>query len=303
MKPTGKKKKDFLPFLLIAPALIAMTIVHFIPSLVGIIISFFDFSSAALRDWSKAEFIGLWNYTSIFKSGSTSNIKLFQSVKASLIYTAASLTFIYGLGLWSAMLLNKEGKIFRAFRAIFLIGWIIPNVVSGYIWKSIFLSESGPMNGILLKLNLIQEPIYWLIGPKSIIPPIVANIWRSWPFAFITLLAGLQSISSELYDAAEVDGANEIRKFFSITLPALFPVTRVMVMLLMVWTALDFTTIYIMYGYAPPAEANVIPVYVYNMGYQTWDFGQASAVSALLMLFMLGVCILYVKSFITDKET
>lgn len=140
------------------------------------------------------------------------------------------------------------------------------------------------------------------MGPLSIIPPIVANVWRSWPFAFITLLAGLQSIPQDLYDAADVDGANRLQKFFNITLPSLFAITRVMIMLLIVWTALDFVMVYTMYGYAPPAEANVIPVYVYNMGYQTWDFGKASAVSTLLMLVMLGLCILYVRSMFQEKK-
>lgn len=296
-----RKKRDLLPLWCILPALLAMTIVHFIPSIIGIFISFFDFSSAALRDWSKAEFIGLENYFKIF-SGGDAGSKFLESARASLIYTFASLILIFVIGLFAAMLLNHEGKIYRLLRAVFLIGWIIPSVVSGYIWKSIFLSESGPINAILMSLHIIQEPVYWLIGPASIIPPIVANVWRSWPFAFITLLAGLQGIAQELYDAADVDGANGVQKFFCITLPSLFPITRVMIMLLLVWTALDFTTVYIMYGYAPPSEANVIPVYVYNMGYQTWDFGRASAVSTLLMLVMLGVCLIYVRQFISDKK-
>lgn len=297
-----RKRRDWLPHLCVLPALLAMTIVHFIPSIIGIFISFFDFSSAALRDWSKAKFIGLDNYAGIFSGDGNAGAKFLESARASLIYTVSSLVLIFVIGLFAAKLLNHEGRVYRLLRAIFLIGWIIPSVVSGYIWKSIFLSESGPINAVLMELHLINEPVYWLIGPASIIPPVVANVWRSWPFAFITLLAGLQGISQEMYDAADVDGAGGVQKFFRITLPSLFPITRVMIMLLLVWTALDFTTVYIMYGYAPPPEANVIPVYVYNMGYQTWDFGRASAVSTVLMLVMLCVCIFYVRGFISDKK-
>ena len=297
----NKKKRDWLPFVCIFPALLAMLFIHFIPSVIGIGISFLNFSSEALRDWSKADYIGLANYAKFFSSGTTGD-QFLSSVKASLIYTIASLVLIVLRGLFAAMLLNQEGRVYRILRAVFLIGWILPNVVTGYIWKSMFLSESGPINAILMKMNIIDQPIYWIVGPLSIIPPIVANVWRSWPFAFITLLAGLQSIPQDLYDAADVDGANRLQKFFNITLPSLFAITRVMIMLLIVWTALDFVMVYTMYGYAPPAEANVIPVYVYNMGYQTWDFGKASAVSTLLMLVMLGLCILYVRSMFQEKK-
>ncbi|MDR1287331.1 MAG: sugar ABC transporter permease [Treponema sp.] len=303
MKPgIGKKKTDWMPFLCIAPAFLAMTMVHFLPSLIGIFVSFLNFTSRALRDWTKADFAGFRNYINLFSIDGISGTRFLQSVRASFIYTTGSLVSICVIGLWAATLLNHDGFMYRILRAVFLVSWIIPNVVTVYIWKSIFLSDSGPFNAILVNLKIIGKPIYWLIGPKSIIPPIVSNVWRSWPFAFITFLAGLQSISPDLYDAADVDGASGVQKFFHITLPSLFPITRVLIMLLMVWTALDFTTIYVMYGFAPPSDANVVPVFVYNMGYQTWDFGQAASVSTLLMLFMLGVCIIYVRSFIRNDN-
>lgn len=299
--PIKKKKRDWLPLACVLPALIAMTCIHFIPSFIGIVISFFNFTSEALRDWGKAKFIGLSNYVNFFSGGVSGN-QLMSSVKASLIYTVVSLVFIVLLGLFAALLLNHEGKIYRILRAIFMFGWIVPNVVTGYVWKSMFLSESGPINAILMQLHIIKEPVFWLVGPLSIIPPIIANVWRSWPFAFITILAGLQGISQDLYDSASTDGANGIQKFFNITVPALFSIIRVMIMLLIVWTALDFTMVYTMYGYAPPAESNVLPVYVYNMGYQTWDFGKASAVSTLMMLVMLGICTLYVRYNFSEKR-
>ena len=85
-------------------------------------------------------------------------------------------------------------------------------------------------------------------------------------------------------------------------MPSLFPITRVLIMLMMIWTALDFSTVYIMYSYAPPPAANVLPVFVYNMGYQAWDFGRASAVSTLLMMFMLVICLFYVRQYISKDN-
>ena len=289
------KKNDSLPYKLILPATLAMLFIHFIPTIVGIIMSFTDFSSSALKNWSKANFVGLKNFYSILSGNPVQTEKFLASAKASLIYSVSSILGIYLVGLLAAVLLNGKEKIMKVLRGIFLISWVVPSVVSVFIWTSIFSYDYGPLNFLLTKFGIVKDNVYWLIGDLSWIPPIVANIWKAWPFAFISLLAGMQSIPESLYESAEIDGAGFFKSFWYITLPSLRTVSRVIILLLIVWTALDFNTTYVMYNFSPPTQANVLPVYIYSVSFRSWKFGIGAAMSTLLMLVMSIVCVVYLR--------
>ena len=296
------KHRDKLPYRLIMPAAIAMFLIHFFPTVVGIVMSFTNFSSTALKNWGNAKFVGLQNYTNILYGNAVQTEKFLSSAQATLVYAVCSIVGIYLVGLLAALLLNGKEKWLRPLRGVFLISWVVPSVVSVFIWTSIFSYDYGPLNFILTELGITEERIYWLIGDLAWIPPIVANIWKAWPFAFISLLAGLQSIPDSLYESAEVDGAGMFKCFRHITMPSLYPVSRVIIMLLIVWTALDFNTTYVMYNYSPPTVANVLPVYVYNISFRSWKFGQGAAISSLLMLVMAVICLIYLRVCVDDEK-
>lgn len=296
------KRRDRLPYMLIAPAAVSMLLIHFLPTLVGVVMSFTNFSSTALRNWSKAKFVGLDNFSSILFGNPVHTEKFLASAKATLIYATCSIIGIYLVGLLAALLLNGKEKWLKPLRGIFLISWVVPSVVSVFIWTSIFSYDYGPLNYLLLKFGFTKEKIYWLIGELAWIPPVVANIWKAWPFAFISLLAGMQSIPDSLYESAEVDGAGIFTSFRHITMPSLYPVSRVIIMLLIVWTALDFNTTYVMYNYSPPTIANVLPVYIYNVSFRSWKFGSGAAMSVLLMLVMAVVCLIYLRVCVDDEK-
>lgn len=297
-----KKRRDSLPYKLIMPAAVSMLLIHFLPTVIGIVLSFTNFSSSALRDWSKAKFVGLQNYSSILFGNAVQTEKYLSSAKATLIYAVCSIAGIYLVGLLAAILLNGKEKWLRPLRGVFLISWVVPSVVSVFIWTSIFSYDYGPMNYLLVKFGLLKEKAYWLIGDLAWIPPIVANIWKAWPFAFISLLAGMQSIPDSLYESAEVDGGGPISCFWHITMPALYPVSRVILMLLIVWTALDFNTTYVMYNFSPPTIANVLPVYIYNVSFRSWKFGLGASMSSLLMVVMAVVCLIYLRIAVDDGK-
>ena len=297
-----KRSRDTLPYRLILPAAIAMLLIHFLPTVIGLVMSFTDFSSSALRDWSKAEFVGLDNYADILFGNPIQTEKCLQSALASLVYAVCSIVGIYLVGLLAALLLNGKEKWLKPLRGIFLISWVVPSVVSVFIWTSIFSYDYGPLNYLLVKSGITEEKVYWLIGDLAWLPPIVANIWKAWPFAFISLLAGLQSIPDSLYESAQVDGAGVFSSFRNITMPSLYPVSRVIIMLLIVWTALDFNTTYVMYNYSPPTSANVLPVYIYNVSFRSWKFGSGAAMSTLLMLVMAIVCLIYLRVCVDNEK-
>jgi multiple sugar transport system permease protein len=118
------------------------------------------------------------------------------------------------------------------------------------------------------------------------------SVWRLWPFAFLTLMAGLQSIPGDLYEAAAIDGAGFLRRLRSVTLPLLRPVNRVLVLVLFLWTFNDFNTAYILFE-QPPADADMISIHIYNASFLTWNFGLGSAMSVLLLAFLLIVTLGY----------
>ncbi|MFD0486982.1 carbohydrate ABC transporter permease [Saccharopolyspora spinosporotrichia] len=121
----------------------------------------------------------------------------------------------------------------------------------------------------------------------------VTAVWRLWPFAFLALMAGMQSIPSEVYDAAAVDGAGIGQRFTSITLPMLRPVSQVLVLVLFLWTFNDFNVPYILFDQSVPSAANLVSIHVYQNSFLTWNFGLGSAMSTLLLLFLLAVTALY----------
>ena len=135
---------------------------------------------------------------------------------------------------------------------------------------------------------------FWLIGDKAFIALVVVAIWRWWPFAFLMLMAGLQSIPADVYEAAALDGAKLLRQWWSITLPMLRPVNLVLLLNMFLWTFNDFNTPYVLFGTSNPPAGDLISFHIYNASFLTWNFGTGSAMSVLLLMFLLLVSGLYI---------
>jgi multiple sugar transport system permease protein len=296
--PGGKKYKFIntgTPYFFLTPAGIAMCFIVLLPAIIGIVVSFTNFSAKNMASLSTISFIGLDNYRYLFASGSglSQNFKI--SLVASLKFVAVNLCGVYIIGMIAALALNKNYTLFRFFRAFFLIPWVLPSVVSTFIWKSFLMRDSGGLNDLLMRTGIIGQPVYWTAGSMSIISVMIISIWRHWPFVFISLLAGLQSIPGDLYDAAKVDGASKIQEFKHITFPILFPVSRILILLETIWSALDFNTTYILYNMVPPKEANVLPLLAYNTSFTQWDFARGATVAVCIMLVMLVLSLFYIR--------
>ncbi|NEA77429.1 sugar ABC transporter permease, partial [Streptomyces sp. SID13588] len=143
------------------------------------------------------------------------------------------------------------------------------------------------------QLHLTDERSFWLIGNNSFISLVVVAVWKTWPFAFLIVMAALQNIPKDLYEAAALDGAGTWQQIRKITLPSLRPVNQVLVLVLFLWTFNDFNTPYLLFGDSAPKNADLISIHIYQSSFVTWNFGTGSAMSVLLLLFLLVVTGLY----------
>jgi len=146
---------------------------------------------------------------------------------------------------------------------------------------------------LMSNLHLLDNPPFWLIGNNAFISMAVVALWRSWPFAFLMIMAGMQSIPDEVYQAAAVDGASVWQQLRYITLGMLRPVNVVLILMLFLWTFNDFNTPFVLFGATPPASADLISIHIYDNSFVNWNFGLGAAMSVLLLLFLLSVTGVY----------
>ena len=214
-------------------------------------------------------------------------------------YTFVTTIFKLGLGLWLALLLNRSFR-FKAFtRAFILLPFIIPTVLSTFAWKWMFDPTFSVLNWIMYKLGFISSAVNWLGDPElAMFSIIVVNIWRGVPFFAISLLAGLQTISPDLNEAAAIDGAPPLKRFWYITWPLLLPVTMVVVLFSVIQTFADFQIVYVLTGGGPANATHLFSTYAYQLGVGTGLLSQGAAVSLamfpILMLIVVGQ-LLYIR--------
>jgi len=239
-------------------------------------------------------FVGLQNFAALL------NDSIFQvSVWNTFVYTAVATVFKLALGLWLALLLNRNfhGKAFT--RAFILLPFIIPTVLSTFAWKWMFDPTFSVINWTLFQLGLIHGRINWLGDPNlALISVIIVNVWRGVPFFAISLLAGLQTINPELQEAAAIDGARPWQRFWHVTWPLLLPVTMVVVLFSVIQTFADFQLVYVLTGGGPANATQLFATYAYQIGVGTGLLSEGAAVSLAMfpfLLFVVVVQLLYIR--------
>lgn len=208
------------------------------------------------------------------------------------LYTFLATLFKLALGLWLALLLNRHfrGKAFT--RAFILLPFIIPTVLSTFAWKWMFDPTFSVINWMLFRVGLLHGRINWLGDPDlALISVIIVNIWRGVPFFAISLLAGLQTISPELNEAAAIDGARPWNRFWYVTWPLLLPVTMVVVLFSVIQTFADFQLVYVLTGGGPANATQLFATYAYQIGVGTGLLSEGAAVSLAIFPVLLLVVI------------
>src|ERR1700687_5939533 len=279
----------WLALVLLVPTLVLLGMFIAYPFVRGILLSVSN-----SRVGVPGDFVGLANFYKIFNDG------IFRtSVYNTFVYTGVTTVFKLALGLWLAMLLNRNfrGKAFT--RAFILLPFIIPTVLSTFAWKWMFDPTFSVINWTLFHLGLITARINWLGDPDlAMTSIIVVNIWRGVPFFAISLLAGLQTISPELNEAAAIDGARPWNRFWYVTWPLLLPVTMVVMVFAVSQTFADFQLVYVMTGGGPANATQLFATYAHQIGLRTGLLSEGATISLAVfpvLLLVVIVQLLYIR--------
>lgn len=277
------------PYLMIAPVVILFLVLIGVPIVILIRYSLLD----NVIYVQQSHFVGLANYTSILRSAS-----FWSAVEHTLIFTLVCVLAQLALGFAFATLLNTKdvGRVTKAvFRVIYILPWMFTAVIVALLWR-LLLDPNGVINYLLGLIGVVRTAFPWLATPGwAMACIIVINIWAGYPFFMITLLAGLQSISPELYEAARVDGADYAQQLRNVTLPQLRPIIVGIGLLDLLWTTQQFTLVWITTGGGPLGSTQVLGTYIYTLAFQSYLMSPAAASAILLLLGSLVVAIFYVR--------
>ena len=287
-----------IAYIFIAPAVCMMLIVHIAPTIQALYMSLLDLRQTTLRLYLGAPFVGLEHYQDIlggliFGTGGANIRGLSQAIDNSLWFTLWLNVGTLGLGLVLALLLNRQFIGRGLARSLVLLPWVIPSFVTGIIWRYIWLQQGGLANRILVDwLGIINQPIQWLLLENTRWALLIPAIWRNVPFAALLLLAGLQVIPTDLYEAARVDGANGWQRFRYITLPFLKPIIGLQIMFGVVFNLFGFgpyniaTSMFGSTNHGTYAEL-LIPAIV-RQTFTNQLYGYGAAASVLMMGLAMG---------------
>ena len=283
--PTGftrlLESERMLAGLLLTPTVVLLGLFIAYPFVVGVWLSL---SSVSVGN--PGEFVGLHNFVKAW------NDSIFRTAfYNTFFYTFWATIFKLALGMWLALLLNRHFRGKRIVRAAMLLPFIVPTVLSTFAWRWMFDPTFSVLNWLLYQTGFITTKLPFLSdGTYGMWCAIVVNTWRGMPFFAISLLAGLQTISPDLQEAASLDGANGWHRFWHVTWPLLKPVTLVVVVFSIIQTFSDFQLIYVLTGGGPANATHLLATYAYQIGVATGLLGEGAAVS----LFMLPVLFIVV---------
>ena len=284
----AKLLKELQPYFYVMPGILILMGLLVYPLLRVFTLSFFE-GSAFQRS-----FVGLANYIELVRDED-----FWRAVYHTFLFTVSSVFFHFLIGLFLAVLLHQKisSMVRSFFRGFLIIPWLIAPTVAAMIWMLIYLSF-GILNGILKDLGFLAggQVISWLGDPKlSLFSVTVVNIWRGFPFTMVMLLAALQGIPDELYEAARIDGAGAVKSFFHITLPSLKGTMLTIGLLDTIWTFRHFDIIFSLTGGGPMNSSDVLTTNIYNTAFRAQRWGYSSSTAVMMFLFMLVFSLLYIR--------
>jgi multiple sugar transport system permease protein len=267
--------------LLVLPALALLCALTVYPVAYGIWISFFNKHSF----FPEQTFIGLANYVAVF-----GDEEFWRSLELGLIYALTTIALQLVLGVGAALLLNEAFAGRALVRAVAIFPYVIPTVVAVIVWKWLLNSQFGLVN------HFIGAPISWMGRDWIMVSLVIVSVWQFFPFVLLAVLARLQTIPQDLYDAAKVDGANALHRFIHITMPQLASVLFVVVLLRSIWMFTKFDTPWLMIqGGGAETYIRTLPVYTYIRTFGYYEAGRGSAMAVLMFLMLVGAAALYFR--------
>lgn len=278
----ARLKTKLTPYGFILPACLTILILVVYPILYGIYISFFD--TNLVNKW---EFVGLRYYFQALTDTS-----FLHSLWMTVIFTVSVVVGHFFIGFVFASILNMDIRFRTVLRGILILRWLFPDVVIAYLFKWILNTQGGIVNELLLHFGLISDPIGWLSTSATAFPCVIlVSIWKGYPLVMVQILAGIQTISTDMYEAAEIDGANLWQRFRYVTIPALKPILTTILILDTVWVFKQFTLIWLMTSGGPGSSTMVSAIEIYKNAFSYFKYGLASVQSVyiLLICYLIGV--------------
>ncbi|TBL76656.1 sugar ABC transporter permease [Paenibacillus thalictri] len=245
-----------------------------------------------------ATFVGLKNYAELIKDS-----LFWKVVWNTIVFTLVAVIGKTVFGMIMALVLNEKIVLRSVFRVLLFLPWTIPTIVSVFTWQWIYSDVGGVLNYIMMKLGLIDRQIGWLASPGlAMFSVILVNVWRGIPFMGIAILAGLQTVSKEMYEAAMLDGAGAIKRFIYMTLPSVKEVTLLAAVMTTIWTLNDFEIIWLLTRGGPANGTQVLSTLSYTVGFLNLNLGKAIAIAILTMPPLIMLIHFVTKRSLSSKE-
>jgi len=257
------RSRAWVAWAFMLPVLLVMALIVFYPLAIGFFQTFTNIDNLNQGTRFKPpswEFVGLQNYIDILTG---ENTKFYPVLAWTIVWTIVNVFFHYTIGIGLALALNQRFRGRTTYRLVLMLRWAVPAYITAIAWLFIFNGEYGLLNNILGAMGMPRVP--WLSTfPWYYIMPIIVNVWLGIPFMMVTLLGGLQSIPSDLYEAAAMDGASRRQSFWNITLPQLKSVSTTVILLGCIWTFNIFVVIFFITGGGPGGKTDILVTYTYN---------------------------------------
>ena len=279
---------------MVAPALVVTLLLGIYPMLASMFISFRSYDLLNVQERG-SHWVGLRNYFTVF-----ADERFVQTVMQTILFTVLAVAISVVMGLFLAQVINVKFRGLSVVRTLILVPWFVPPAVASVIWIWLLNTDLSPINALLRDVGWIDANIRFMTdsrtwGPISIpmMAIVAVRVWNGLPFIIIFILAGLQSVPKDYYEAAEIDGANIVQKFFYVTLPTLKPVLLILLALLFMGGIGHFEMNFIMTGGGPRNLTNVMAVYAYNQGFLFFKFDVAAAASGVILMMTSVICVFY----------
>jgi multiple sugar transport system permease protein len=236
-------------------------------------------------------FVGLENYLSLFQRPDFP-----EALRNSVVWTTGNIILDMSLGLLVAIVLHCRFRFRGLARALVLFPYLIPTIVAVLVWRFMLHGLLGIINYWLMDLHIVSAPVSWFGNSnRAMMSVILVGVWKLFPFVVISLLGILQSIPTEVYEAAKVDGATPVQEFWYITVPSIMPVFVITALLRTIWTWDNFDIIYLLTGGGPVTATTTLPIFVYKEAFRQFRMGRAAAISVVTFCIMLVLIILYLR--------
>lgn len=282
---TLERRYSLLGMALIAPTVLILSAVIVYPLVSAIYLSLFSIYTPTL----KGSWVGLANYWAILGGK-----PFWFSLWTTVIWTAGTLFLQVVFGVGMALLLNQN-ILFRSLaRSLVLFPYFVSTVVAVLVWRWLFNDLYGILNHLLMQAGIIDMPVDWLGQmPNTMLSVITVGAWKFFPFVVIAVLARLQTIPEQLYEAAKIDGAGAVSRFFDVTLPQLRDVLSIVILLRIIWDFKEFDLIYLLSGGGPVDSTRTLPLIVYQQAFGLNQMGMAATYAVAMMIVMLIFMVLY----------